>query len=367
MEENLEFDDNIEENEIIEIPQEVRKITTQAYDKSVADIVRMIEDGDINLNPEYQRNYIWDNKKSSLLIESLILNVPIPVVYVSQEEDDSWTVIDGLQRLNSLFRFFQRDFKLSGLEILTELNKSDVKSLNPKALRVLKNGLLRIIVISHDSHPEIKYDVFMRLNTGAVKLNDQELRNCLYRGKLNEKIKEITKKENILSLFNLESPHKRMADCELILRFLSLYSNFNSEDNSIKNYKGRMKNFINDYLIKNNKINDEKLTELELLVDEVSKTIIEVYSNNAFKRFNSEEVYENTLNRSLMDILFISTAVLDREKILEHKNEIFEKFKNLMISDSDFRNSITIGTSDTKVLNYRIDRWINEIKNIINV
>lgn len=366
MEENLEFDDNLEENEIIEIPQEVRKITTQAYDKSVADIIRMIEDGDINLNPEYQRNYIWDNKKSSLLIESLILNVPIPVVYVSQEEDDSWTVIDGLQRLNSLFRFFQRDFKLSGLEILTELNKSDVKSLNPKALRVLKNGLLRIIVISHDSHPEIKYDVFMRLNTGAVKLNDQELRNCLYRGKLNEKIKEITNKQNILSLFNLESPHKRMADCELILRFLSLYSNFNKLDNSINNYKGRMKNFINDFLLKNTKIKDEDVLEIENLVDEVTETIINVYSENAFKRFNSEGIYESTLNRALMDILFISTAVLDREKIIENKIEIFQKFKSLMINDSDFRNSITIGTSDTKVLNYRIDKWINEIKNIIN-
>ncbi|MBA5792632.1 DUF262 domain-containing protein [Flavobacterium sp. xlx-214] len=366
MEDNLEFDDKTEENEVIEIPQEVRKITTQAYDKSVSDIVRMIEDGDINLNPEYQRNYIWDNKKSSLLIESLILNVPIPVVYVSQEEDDSWTVIDGLQRLNSLYRFFQRDFKLSGLEILTELNKSDVKSLNPKALRVLKNGLLRIIVISHDSHPEIKYDVFMRLNTGAVKLNDQELRNCLYRGKLNEKVKEITKKENILALFSLEGPHKRMADCELILRFLSLYYNFNSDNNSINNYKGRMKNFINDFLVNNNKISEEKLNEIENLIDEVSDTIIKVYSQNAFKRFNTEDVYENTLNRSLMDILFISTAVLDRNRILEKKDEIFQKFKLLITNDTEFRNSITIGTSDTKVLNYRIDRWINEIKTIIN-
>lgn len=91
------FDDKFsKEEETIEIPQEIRKINTQAYDKSVSDLYRMMSDGDINLNPEYQRNYIWDNKRASLLIESIILNVPIPVVYVSQEEDDSWTVIDGL-------------------------------------------------------------------------------------------------------------------------------------------------------------------------------------------------------------------------------------------------------------------------------
>src|SRR5687767_2025083 len=110
-EKDLEFEDTVSDDEdLLLIPQEIRKINTQAYDKSVADIVRMIEDGDINLNPEYQRNYVWDNKRSSMLIESIVLNVPIPVIYVSQEEDDSWTVIDGLQRLNSLKRFFDRDF-----------------------------------------------------------------------------------------------------------------------------------------------------------------------------------------------------------------------------------------------------------------
>ena len=130
------FDDDYDEDSKIpyEIPKEVRKITTQAYDKSVSDIVRMIEDKDIRLDPEYQRNYVWDNKKASMLIESIILNVPIPVIYVSQEEDDSWSVIDGLQRLSSLKRFFDGKFKLSGLEILSDLNKSDINTLNTKAL-----------------------------------------------------------------------------------------------------------------------------------------------------------------------------------------------------------------------------------------
>lgn len=365
--ENLEFDDKIsEETEINEIPQEIRKINTQAYDKSVSDIVRMIDDGDINLNPEYQRNYIWDNKKSSLLIESIILNVPIPVIYVSQEADDSWTVIDGLQRLNSLHRFFQRDYKLSGLEILTELNKSDIKSLNPKAVRVLRNGLLRIIVISYDSHPEIKYDVFMRLNTGAVKLNDQELRNCLYRGSMNDKLKEIVSKPNILKLFNLETPHNRMSDCELILRFLALLDNYDENENQIKNYKGRMKTFINEYLLKTKNLNPSLLIQLDEMIEDTSKTIIEIYSVNAFNRFNSDGQYESTLNRSLMDILFISTTVLPSEKLIEYKDQIFARYKELVINDSEFRNSITIGTSDTKVLNYRLNRWISEIKDIIN-
>lgn len=364
---DIVYDDKISsEHEIIEIPHEIRKINTQAYDKSVSDIVRMIKDGDINLTPEYQRNYLWDNKKSSLLIESIILNVPIPVIYVSQEDDDSWTVIDGLQRLSSLKRFYDRDFKLSGLDILSELNKSDIINLNKKALRVLNNGLLRIIVILNDSHPDIKYDVFMRLNTGALKLNDQELRNCLYRGTLNDKLKEIVKYPAILKLFNLTTPHKRMADCELILRFLALLNNYDFENGIVNNYKGVMKTFINNYLSNNKNLGILELNKLEQQIYKISDTIVLLYTNNAFKRFNYEGQYENTLNRALMDILFISTAILPIDKLIENKTKIFNRYKELMLEDSDFKQSITIGTSDTKVLNYRINKWIYEINLIIN-
>lgn len=114
-------------------------------------------------------------------------------------------MIDGLQRLYSLKRFFEGKFKLSGLEILSELNKHDINSLNPKALRLLKNGLLRVIMITHDSNEEIKYDVFMRLNTGSVHLNEQELRNCLYRGNLNRLLKELTNNVQWQTLLGLKA------------------------------------------------------------------------------------------------------------------------------------------------------------------
>ena len=131
------FDDNEGKSqmETLEIPPIERKIVTQAYDKSVSDVVRMVEDGEIRLDPDYQRNYVWDNKKASLLVESIILNVPIPIIYVSQEKDETWTVIDGLQRLYSLKRFFNGAFKLTGMEVLKELNKCDISNLSPKADR----------------------------------------------------------------------------------------------------------------------------------------------------------------------------------------------------------------------------------------
>ena len=362
-----EFDDseNFDE-EIIEIPKAVRKISTQAYDKRVSDLVRMIEEGDINLNPEYQRNYIWDNKKASLLIESIILNVPIPVVYVSQEEDDSWTVIDGLQRLNSLKRFFDRDFKLSGLEILNELNKSDAKSLNPKALRILKNGLLRIIVISHDSNEEIKYDVFMRLNRGSVKLNEQELRNCLYRGEFNEMLKQLSENKQFLSLLKLTEPHNRMMDCELILRYIALSNTWEINEELIPNYTGRMKNFLNEYMLQNQNPSKKEIEAYKNDFNETVNKVILVFGEKAFRRINNDGEYETTLNRSIMDVLMVSFKHFKLSQIEKKQIKIARVFKHLITKDQLFKDSITIGTSDKKVIAYRLKRWFTELENIIN-
>ncbi len=107
MRETIKFaDDTDKAVSDVEIPKEERELRTQAYDKSINDVVGMMKNGDIILNPEYQRNYIWSNKKASLLVESILLNVPIPIIYVSEDEDSKWSVVDGLQRLNALRRFY---------------------------------------------------------------------------------------------------------------------------------------------------------------------------------------------------------------------------------------------------------------------
>ena len=113
----LRYEDISGEDDLIsdEIPKEQRNLRTQTYDKSVSDLVSMMHDEDIILDPDYQRNYIWDNKRASLLIESILLNVPIPVIYLNEDEESRWVVIDGLQRLNTLKRFYDNDLLKSYL------------------------------------------------------------------------------------------------------------------------------------------------------------------------------------------------------------------------------------------------------------
>lgn len=361
----ITFSDSGDSEVVVEIPQEVRKITTQAYDKSVSDIVRMIEEKDIILDPDFQRNYIWDNKKASMLIESIILNVPIPVVYVSQEKDDTWVVIDGLQRLWSLKRFFDGKFKLSGLEILTELNKQDIHTLNSKALRMLRNGLLRVIMITHDSNEDIKYDVFMRLNTGSVHLNEQELRNCLYRGPLNSLLKDLANNSNWLSLLGLKSAHQRMSDREMILRFLAIYTNWDSSENIVKGYKGRMKTFLNTFMHTYRNIEKHQVEEWRTLFQNTVEKVINIFADSAFRKLSVDADKERSINRAIMDILMVSLTRYENDILCTKKEVIREQFYLLLSNNQDFRNSILMGTSDTKALNYRMAIWNETLANII--
>lgn len=364
---DVEFEDDYDEDSKIpyEIPQEVRKITTQAYDKSVADIVRMIDDKDIRLDPDYQRNYVWDNKKASMLIESIILNVPIPVIYVSQEEDDSWSVIDGLQRLYSLKRFFDGKFKLSGLEILSDLNKSDINTLNPKALRILKNGLLRVIMITHDSNEEIKYDVFMRLNTGSVHLTEQELRNCLYRGSLNRFLKEVVQNGTWLKLMGLREPHVRMADRETALRFLAIWKSWDSQTETLKGYKGRMKSFLNTFMSEHKDIKSLESGEWKQVFEDTVNKVYQVYGENAFKRQGLDGTTEKTINRAIIDVIMLSSTQHTIEELMNKRELIVNRFLEKTNNEIDFKNSIKIGTSDTKVITYRLCEWCKEVNRII--
>ena len=364
---DLKLDDDYDEDSKIpyEIPKEVRKITTQAYDKSVSDIVRMIEDKDIRLDPDYQRNYVWDNKKASMLIESIILNVPIPVIYVSQEEDDSWSVIDGLQRLSSLKRFFDGKFKLSGLEILSDLNKSDITTLNPKALRMLKNGLLRVIMITHDSNEEIKYDVFMRLNTGSVHLTEQELRNCLYRGTLNKFLKEVVQNQKWLALMGLKEPHKRMADREMVLRFLAIWKNWDNENGVLNGYKGRMKSFLNAFMNDHKEIKGQEANEWKRQFEVTVEKVYQVYGEYAFKRQGLDGMREKTINRAIIDVIMLSATQHSMDELMANRDRIAKRFLEMTNNDVEFRNSIKIGTSDTKVITSRLSTWCNEVDRII--
>jgi len=367
-EDEIKYDDK-EDEEVTttEVPKKVRIFHTQAYDKSVSDLVNMIKENDISIDPDYQRNYIWDNKKASLLIESILLSVPIPVIYVAEESDSRWTVVDGLQRLYSLKRFADDEFKLRGLEILSELNGTQYSKLNPKALRILKNGIIRIIVILQESDPEIKYDIFLRLNRGSIKLNEQELRNCLYRGKFNNLLKELREYPNFLRCIRISAPNKRFNDAELILRYFALSDSYDHMNHNVKDYHNKMKVFLNNYMESKEKVTDD---ELAVMTSKFKSTIDKVYSlfgNNAFIRYDSLGATDYRVNRALMDVIMLGTEQLSNDQINKYAPNILAIHRDLPRVNTFFNDAITFGTNDTKKIEYRLNTWFQEIDKVIRV
>src|SRR5574341_21709 len=363
---DIEFTDTLNDEEISEeIPKEVRVLQTQAYDKSVSDLVAMINGQDIILDPDYQRNYIWDNKKASLLIESILLNVPIQVIYVAEDKDSKRIVVDGLQRLNTLRRFFSNEFKLMGLEVLSELNKLQFSKLNPKAQRVLKNGIIRISVILQESHPEIKYDIFLRLNRGSVKLNEQELRNCLFRGKFNEFLKSLREDKAFLLCMGLSKPHPRFDDAELILRYLALSHAFNPSTGKVAGYQNKMKTFLNNYMAAQRDIADNDLEKLKgTFIDTVNKVYF-TFGENAFRRVSLDGSYDSRINRALMDVIMISFELTTQELIHKHKSAVLNLYREIQMEDMMFIDAILYGTSDTRKLEYRLDTWLKRMNKVM--
>src|SRR5687768_11591208 len=160
-----EYDDDSEEMEDFSEPLDLqgdRRLVTQPYDYSIQQLVDEIGRGKIRLDIEYQRKYVWDDGKASRLIESLLLNVPIPVCYFAEDDDFNFEVIDGLQRITSLRRFMQDEFPLNGVTVLSEIQGKTFSELAPRDQRRLANRTIRCVAITADSHPDIKFDVFER-------------------------------------------------------------------------------------------------------------------------------------------------------------------------------------------------------------
>ena len=360
-----EYSEGYEDN--LQVPKELRKIRTQAYDKSVEDTVRMIEKGRIFLEPDFQRySQVWDYKTASQLIESVLLNVPIPPIYVAEEDNGTWNIIDGLQRLTSFKNFYEGKFKLRGLDSLKELNKQNYASLNTNAKSILDNGSLRIILITKESHPEMKYDVFMRLNRGSVKLTEQELRNCLYRGNLNDMIKDLRNNQQLLNILKLDKPHKRMDDAELILRYFALSRHFNEEELKINGYKGIMKTFLNAYMDENKTISEERVEELRQKFNNTLNKVFSIFGINSFKRIEADGSYYPWINKAIYDFIMLGFERYDLECLLAKKSEIIEALKKCINEDKDFEDSITVGTSEPRRMEYRLKTWLQKMDEIMN-
>lgn len=320
-------------------PPAERKVVTQSYDLSVQTLSEQWETGHLLL-PDIQRQYVWDNPRASRLVESLLLNIPIPVLYFAETEDAKWEIFDGHQRVRSVTRFLDNEFRLSSLTVLAEHNGRRYHQLPDREQRFLRTRMMRAVVISIDSHPNMKFEIFERLNTGAIVLNAQELRNSLYRGTFNSCLRELVKDDEFRACIGTASPRKRMVDEEFLLRFFALRA-------GLMDYRPPLKKFLNEYMRGVQSADDETLDELSAVFRSTVKRIRSVWGSNAFKVTDRRgRTSDRTPNRALFDAQMLAFSWLTpRASVTKNRDAIIRAFATLY-KDDDFMDSISLATSD---------------------
>ena len=343
------FSDEAEDDsEAIEVLPKDRRLVTHPYDFIVRSLDQQIKDNTLILADKYQRRRVWNLTQCSRLIESLLINVPIPICYFAEAELGQYTVIDGQQRLSAIHRFLNNEYYLRGLIVRPELNKKHFHQLTVEDQRLILSRSLRCIVILKESHPDIRFDVFERLNTASTKLSTQELRNCIYRGDLNDLCKELSENQDFIFVRNAKGPDLRMQDIEMVLRFFAFYDN-------LPNYKGSLKRFLDKYLENGLKLEAGKVEELKALFFRVIDDVKYVFGNNAFRRCDKDgKLWENSLNRSVYDAVMLSFANSESEEIRRHKEEILRGFMELCNENVEFKDAITAWTKDKVKVKARI-------------
>ncbi|WYA00470.1 DUF262 domain-containing protein [Fusobacterium nucleatum] len=367
MEKEIEIEDR--EEVIIDNPFNPQDIKISVSSITLDNLVKRLQHGEIDLNPDFQRNSeLWNHSKMSRLIESIILRLPLPVFYFDVSNNSKWVVIDGLQRLCTIQNFIvNKSFKLRNLEFLKYLNGKKYDDLDRGIQRTIEETQFITYQMEPQTPKEVRYSIFNRINTGGLILNPQEIRQALnqnHQGVL--LLKRIANNSIFKEIVRINS--KRMIDRELILRFFAfkLYS-----------YEKFSKTGIT--LAKLLDTTMEKIDTIEFERDEFPNLEKKFLSTIKFlgNIFSQEELFnkkivniekKGTINRSLFEIwvvLISELSIQEQEKILEKKDVLREKYKKLLLNP-EFDDSVTKGTQDRKAVITRFNFLRGLLEGILN-
>ena len=336
--------------------EKMKRVFTDKKDFPLSLIKEMFDDGDIIPQPDYQRDYVMDVKLASRLIESVLLNIPIPTVYLCEELDGRFSIIDGQQRMTSFVKYLKNEFTLKGLEELSELNGKKFSELEKTLQRTLKSCTLNSIILTKESQ-ELKYEIFARLNQGSIRLKPQELRNCIYRGTLNNMIEEIAKNNRYLNDLFLEN-NKRKNYQEYILRFFAL-RNFND-------YSSSMTKTMNNFMIKHQNADEQEIKEFKELYNSTIDIIKQVFGSTAFCAYDRQKnQFMNKFSGSIYDSITIACSMFSPHDLMAHADEIRNQVNEIKKNNLTYQDYTYAATGSKNRVIGRIMMIYQLIENII--
>lgn len=338
-----------------------------------------------NIRPEYQRRLRWDNKKKSQLIESFIMNIPVPPIFLYEKTLGSFEVMDGQQRLNAIASFYEGEFQLQGLKIWQALNGKTYSQLPPLIRRGLDRAKISAITLMSDNSTnsedsvDLRAQVFDRLNTGGEKLNAQELRNALYAGPFNELLIKLSREKDFATAWGIpvyadniradgtvsealekNTYYKRMSDVEIVLRFFAF--------RHLENISGSVRSMLDDTLKNNRHPTDDELSEMEFSFKKCLSLCMKVYGEDVFRIMTQRTKNDSNLSKPFFDAQMIAMFLnlKDEHKIIENAKIIKDRTKALAIPGSESYELIVGKANTSSSIKDRIQIISNVISEVVN-
>jgi hypothetical protein len=332
-------------------------------ERSIFELHRSWKNRVLRLDPDFQREFVWDSRRKVKLVESVLARIPLPVFYLSEENEEETLVIDGQQRLTTLFSFMDGGFELKGLELLPELNGHRFATLEGRAQRRFESTPLTCFIVQPGTSANVKFQIFERLNEGAIALNAQEIRNSLFRGPGLDLVKRLgadTSPGSFRAVAGAHRTYKRMRADELVLRALAFL------DLGLDRYSGDTRTFLNEELQQLNR-SPEGHPQLEGRLRSALARTRAVFGDRAFRRYiPADRTWARQLNGPLVEII---VAGFDRyfpePKALEPGKaaEIRKRFEDLC-GKAEFRDALMFATQSSSTVRRRFELWMKELADV---
>lgn len=358
---------------------ELIRVDTKHY--SIRQIYDMLKDGDLILQPDFQRNLVWDEQRKSRLIESVLLRIPLPMFYFAQDEEGVLFVVDGLQRLSAITDFMDNKINLKGLEYLTEFEgasyKGEGKRVDARHLRWFNQTQLVVNIIDPQSPSRVKFDIFRRINTGGRPLNAQEMRHCLTYEGLRDTLKHMAALESFKQATGGSVRSERMEDRELALRFITFRRMLGERPDfcdlgvGLDAYSGNMDETLNDTVEKIGKATANELFCYETQYDQAMRYAAHLFGSHAFRKVDEESCEgsrRSIINKALFASFAVALSYADESKVNARDHGSLVAVLSRELSDEnnrEYNDYLSYGTNGKANLKYAFKKAGELIRDLI--
>lgn len=315
----------------------------------------------LKLDPEFQRKYKWDKDgwvRSSRFIESCLMRIPLPSCYFAEDDDGRHMVIDGLQRLTTISKFFNDEFTLEGLTVFKDLEGKKFSELGSLQTE-LETTTIRCIILRKDNPKSLIREIFSRLNQGAVALTDQEIRHALYPGRLDVLLTELALAPDIARFGLAEStaPKNGLEPEEQVLRYFAF-----SDDRSLDGFENNLKSFLDNYMERNSLLSDEQVEEHRSRFNAALSLCNEIFEDEVFVNPIVDRKRKGLVH---YDLVMTTVGELDRAIAIEKKDQIKSAYAKLCASEN-FQRTLSGGLQNRGAIIRRREEWNSLLKDAVD-